>query len=109
MEIVFATTDLQEVCENEKKMKKKFGCIQSLKLKTRLAELRAAKCVGELVTGHPHPLDYKRSGQFSVSLWKGWRLIFESGNNPILRTSDNSVDWHKVTIVNIFSIEDYHD
>ena len=65
--------------------------------------------VGELVAGKPHPLRYKRVGQFSVSISGALRLIFECGNNPIPKTNDESVDWSQVSIVRIISIEDYHE
>jgi hypothetical protein len=37
-------------------------------MKTRLAELRAASNLGELVVGKPHPLKYKRLGEISFGL-----------------------------------------
>ena len=109
MKIEFGTSDLQDLCENEKYMKKKLGNASANKLKIRLADLQAAKKVSELVAGKPHPLRYKRLGQFSVTILGGLRLIFECGNNPIPKTNDDSVDWTQVTIVKILSLEDYHE
>ena len=108
VKIEFATLDLQHICENEKLMKKKFGMCTN-KLKTRIADLMAATNVGELAAGQPHPLKYKRLGQFSVSVSGGLRLIFECGNNPTPRMDNNAIDWKQVTIVRILSIEDYHE
>jgi len=109
VKIEFDTLDLQDLCENEKLMKKKFGNACAKKLQTRIADLQAAANVSELVSGRPHPLKYKRLGQFSISISGSLRLIFKCGNNPIPRTSDEAVDWNQVTIVRILSIEDYHE
>ena len=109
MKIEFDTLDLQDLCENEKLMKKKFGSACANKLKTRIADLQAATNVSELVAGKPHPLKYKRLGQFSVSILGALRLVFECGKHPIPKTNDESVDWNQVTIVKILFIEDYHE
>ena len=109
VKIEFDTLEIRDLCENEKSMKKKFGNACSNKLKARIADLLAAMNVSELVAGRPHPLKYKRSGHFSVSISGALRLIFECGNNPIPRTSDETVNWNQVTIVKILSIEDYHE
>jgi len=109
VKIEFATLDLQDICENDKLMKKKFGNPCAIKLKTRIADLQAATYVSELTSGKPHPLKYKRLGQFSLTVSGGLRLIFECGNNPIPRTDDNAVDWNQVTVVRILCIEDYHE
>lgn len=109
MIIEFDTQDLQNICENEKLMKKTHGTACTSKLKARLADLHAAASVSELTAGRPHPLRYGRQGQYSISLLGGLRLVFVCGNNPIPRTPDDTVDWTKVTIIKIISIEDYHE
>jgi hypothetical protein len=40
VEIEFATLELQNLCETEKMMKKKFGSACAIKLKTRIADIR---------------------------------------------------------------------
>lgn len=109
MEIEFATLELQNLCETEKIMRKKFGNACAIKLKARIADIQAATYVSELVCGKPHPLKYKRLGQFSISISGALRLIFECNNSPIPMTNDSAVDWNKVSSVKIISIEDYHE
>lgn len=109
VKIEFATSDLQKICENDKLMKKKFGKECAIKLKSRMADLQSAEFVSELTAGKPHPLKYKRLGQFSVSVSGALRLIFESGNNPVPRGGGAAVDWNQVTTIRILSIEDYHE
>jgi len=109
MEILFATTKLRELCEQQKKMQKELGHACARKLRTRLADLVAATNVHELIAGHPHPLKGDRAGQFAVSLEGGKRLVFESANDPTPKTQDDAIDWANVTIVRIVFIGDYHD
>lgn len=69
VKIDFDRLDLQDLCENEKLMKKKYGNACANKLKTRIADFQAATNVSELVSGKPHPLKGKRLGQLSVLLF----------------------------------------
>jgi proteic killer suppression protein len=109
MEILFATTKLKELCEQQKKMQKELGNACARKLRTRLKDLAAATSVSELVAGHPHPLKGDRAGQLAVNLDGGVRLVFESANDPTPKTQDDAIDWANVTIVRIVFIGDYHD
>ncbi len=109
MEILFATTKLQELCEQQKKRQKELGAACARKLQNRLHDLMAAMSVNELPAGHPHPLKGDRAGQFAVSLEGGKRLVFEPANDPIPKTQDDAIDWASVTIVRIVFIGDYHD
>ncbi len=109
MEITFAYSKLQKLCEEQNLAQKKLGANCAKKLKTQLAILGAASCVAELVIGHPHPLKGDRAGQFAVSLEGGKRLVFEPNNDPVPLTEDGSIDWSKVTAVCIVFIGDYHD
>ena len=109
MEILFATTKLKELCEQQKKMQKELGNTCARKLRTRLADLASAANVSELAAGHPHPLKGDRAGQFAISLEGGVRLVFEPANDPIPKTQDDAIDWANVTIVRIIFIGDYHD
>jgi toxin HigB-1 len=109
MEITFADTKLQNLCEQPKLAQKKLGANCSKKLTTRLADLAAVSFVTELVAGNPHPLKGDRAGEFAVNLEGGKRLVFQPNNDPISLTKDGSIDWSKVTAVCIVFIGDYHD
>ncbi len=79
------------------------------KLFARLADLKAADYVGELVAGYPHPLKGDRTGQFSVRLEGGKRLVLRPANEPVPLDDNGGVDWKRVTRVCIVFIGDYHD
>ena len=109
MNIECLSPQLRELCASERQAVRELGQSGAKKLFARLADLRAAHHVGELVAGKPHPLKYDRSGQFAVSLEGGKRLVFRSANEPVPLSDDGSVDWKRVTRVCIVFIGDYHD
>lgn len=109
MDIEFSSPELQALCEQQRLMTKKLGDNCSRKLRTRLADLRAAVNVAELTAGRPHPLRHDRAGQFALDLHAGKRLVFEPANNPVPTHEDDSIAWDLVTKVRIVFIGDYHD
>jgi proteic killer suppression protein len=109
MDILFAGDDLRRVCEQEKAAKRELGGPGAKKLQRRLADLRAASNVGELVAGRPHPLEGDREGQFALDLDGARRLAFEAADEPLPVNEAGRVDWPKVKRVRIVFIGDYHD
>ena len=109
MEIGFRDSKLQELCEKQAVAARKLGDPGGRKLRARLAELRAASSVTDLVAGRPHPLTGDRAGQFGVDLAGGLRLVFAVADDPVPVKHDGSIDWSLVTAVRIEFIVDYHD
>ena len=109
MEITFDNQKLQNLCQQPALAQRKLGKSCSKKLQSRLADLMAARTVRELITGDPHPLKGNRSGEFSVKLEGGNRLVFIVANEPVPFNPDGSIDWSSVTRVCIVFIGDYHD
>ena len=109
MELRFKDKKLREICENQAVATRKLGDQRARKLRARLADIEAADKVTDLMAGNPHPLKGDRLGQFAVDLAGGWGLVFDPATDPVLRTSDGSVDWSRVTVVSIKFIGDYHD
>jgi proteic killer suppression protein len=90
-------------------MRKEYGAVISKNLQKRLADLRAASCVTDLVAGRPHALKYDLKEAYAVDLTNMIRLIFRAANSPIPRKPDETVDWKDVTMIEIEKIEDYHE
>ena len=109
MEISFASPKLKALCEKHAEMQKALGGACARKLRSRLADLTAARNVGELTAGRPHPLKGNRAGQFALDLEGGRRLVFEPADDPLPRHEDGAIDWSTVTKVQIVFIGDYHD
>lgn len=109
MEIEFASSSLQKLCEQRRLMDRKLGAVSARKLRTRLDDLRAATTLAEVTAGKPHPLKGEWEGRFALNLHGGIRLVFESINEPVPVNEDGSIAWEKVSKIQIVFIGDYHD
>lgn len=109
LEIAFAEKSLRQLCENETKAQQVLGAAMAEKLKRRLADLRAATCITDLVAGRPRELDGPCPRPFAVDLRDGARIVFSANHNvnPLLKSG--CVDWPKVSRVKILRIEVDHD
>jgi len=109
LDIEIPDDDLRVICEQERAATRALGRPCARRLRTRLADLVAAVNVQELITGRPHPLKGDRSGQFSLDLYGGVRLVFVPANDPLPEQDDGGINWRGVTRVRIVFIGDYHD
>ncbi len=111
MIIYFRTKKLHKVCNDTKLSKKELGLEMARKLQQRLMELKAASCLDDISRLPPqrcHLLTGNRDGQLSVDLKHPYRLFFIPANEPIPKTKDGGLDWHKVTEIEIIEIIDPH-
>jgi proteic killer suppression protein len=109
MELEFANSKLQRLCENAEAAQRQLGPHSARKLRARLADLAAADAVGDLVAGRPHPLKGDRKLEFSVSLHGGYRLVFEPAGAHTPLTAAGAIDWKHVSRVRITEIGDHHE
>lgn len=91
VDIHYASKDLERLCEDEREAKRQLGRPGCRKLRARLADLKAASRVTELVAGRPHELRGDRAGQFALELDRGRRLVLEPASTPIPRKDDGGV------------------
>ena len=77
------------------------------KLRRRLADLRAAKTVKDLVAGRPRELDRFDQQHIGIELCEGYRIVFCVNHNSVPMLKSNRVDWSKVSRVKILRIENY--
>jgi proteic killer suppression protein len=110
IEIAWSDRKLEKACTNEQQALRRWGAAKWPKLRNRLAALLAATTLADMrgVPGNCHQLTGDRAGQFAVSLWGAYRLVFEPDHNPIPRLSDGGVDRSLVTRVLIKEVVDYH-
>lgn len=108
MELAFDKKSLRELCENAEKAKRKFGVRVAEKLKRRLADLRAATSVKDLVAGRPRELEGTKYRHIAIDLCEDYRILFCANHNviPVLESGD--VDWSKVSRIKILRIERDH-
>lgn len=108
MQIAFDKKSLRQICESECKAKSDLGAKVADVLKRRLADLRAATCVNDLVAGRPRTLESARREKMVVEICDGFRLIFcvNHSNIPVLESGE--VDWSRVNRIKILEIGSDH-
>lgn len=105
LEISFADKSLRQLCENGAIAKRKLGIKVAEKLKHRLADLRAASCVKDLMVGRPREVE----GIMIVDLCDDYRIILCANHNLIPLLDSGAIDWTMVNRVKILRIEGNHD
>jgi proteic killer suppression protein len=109
LELAFAKKSLRQVCEREANAKRDLGAKIAEKLRRRLADLRAATCVKDLVAGRPRELKGARHRQIAVDLCEGFGIIFCANHNSVPTLESGGVDWAKVSRIKILRIEAIND
>lgn len=109
MELAFESKWLRALCENEAQAQHELGLGVAEMLKHRIADLRAATSVKDLVAGQPHALDDPSGQKMAISLIDGYRVKFCANHprNPL--AASGTIDWPKVSRIKILAIEVSHD
>ena len=109
MELAFETKPLRRLCEEEIYAINELGPSVSEKLKHRLADLRAASTIGELIAGNPRIVESKNLSQMKVDLCNGYYILFCANhvNNPM--TEIQTIDWSRIKRIKIIRIECNND
>ena len=95
LELAFDTKSLRDLCENEEKARRELGPEVAEKLKHRLADLRAAESVKDLVVGQPREVKSADPGCFLVDLANGCRLTFCANHLKVPKLTSECVDWRR--------------
>lgn len=108
LEIAFATKKLRHLCESEEAARSSLGSGVAEKLKARLADLRAASCVKDLVAGRPRHLAGRRPTSLGINLSDGWRFVICANHNDVPQLKSGAVDWARVNRVKVVDIDKDH-
>jgi proteic killer suppression protein len=105
LELAFESRRLRTICEMEAEAKSELGEAVAEVLKHRVADLRAATSVKELLAGQPRVLDGSEGKHMAVDLADDWRLVFTS--NHINRPKDKAddINWACVTRIRLLRID----
>ena len=108
MELAFDSKPLRTICESEDDATQELGHAVSEILKHRLADLRAATSIADLLVGRPRVLQRAVHQYMAVDLGDDLRLVFCANhpNNPVAKSGQ--VDWLKVSRIKILRIESKH-
>jgi proteic killer suppression protein len=98
------------VCSSDGEGQRRWGADHWQILKRRITTLAAAPRLEDMgmLPGHCHPLHGNREGEFAVSLWGSYRLVFAPNNDPLPLLDDGGLDRLRVTSISIKEVVDYH-
>ena len=101
MELAFESMHLRSICENEANAKDELGAEVAEVLKRRLADLRAARSINDLITGNPRIRNVGHIEHLVVDLRDGSYIILEANHpkNPLTETG--KLDWPKVSRIKV--------
>lgn len=97
MQLAFSTKALRAVCENEERAVRELGGESANALKRRLADLRAAENVRDLIAGNPRPAPRSKE-HLLLDLEDGWALILAANHTTVPRLGSGAVDWSNARV-----------
>jgi proteic killer suppression protein len=107
--IAFSTRAIRSLCECQATAERELGLKPAEKLRERLADIRAASNVTELVAGGPRQIEGAKRPWYAIGLAEGYRMVLCANHNDIPLTNSGRVDWSKVNRVRVHKIEVSHE
>lgn len=109
--IIFKNSKLRKLCTEKKEAVRKLGSNCAKILHQRLDDLHAADSLADFryLPGDCHEYKHRGDDVLTLNLEGGKRLMFRPAEYPIPRLADRvSLDWSKITSVEIIFIGDPH-
>jgi hypothetical protein len=104
--LAFPTEELRTICENQVAGERALGVEIARQLRERLASMREADNVTELLTGRPAEIADGPRRCYEVRLPGGYRVVMCANHKPLPLLGDSGgVDWSRVSRVLIHRIE----
>lgn len=102
MELAFETRELRSQCERQELAEAVFGTTVAKALRTRLADLRAAQTLADLIAGSPRWVD-DHTKTLTVDLTVGYRMLLAVNHPALEKRSPHLSDTmiHRVKILRI--------
>ena len=109
LELAFNSKELRSVCEHEATAKGALGAEIAEALRRRLADLRAATSIADLIVGNPHTVEVGSKNYLVIHLFRSHQIVLEANHpkNPL--TDSGQLDWAKVSRIKITHVGGYND
>lgn len=104
MIIAFQTEKLRRICEDDTVATAQLGALVAGALRERLADVRAASTIDELLVGSPR-LSGAKGELLTLDLGTGARSVWTANHVPARINEDGLVDWTCTTRVQLTKIE----
>ena len=103
MIIAFDTKKLREICEDDAVAVKELGSPAAEALRQRLADLRAAESISDLLVGNPRTSGAENVN-LTIDLTATARTIWSQNQTTPLRTPLGDIDWKRTGRVRLVEI-----
>jgi proteic killer suppression protein len=104
LELAFSKKSLREICESQLRAEQTLGIAVARLLRARLADLREADTVDDLVAGPPKKLDSTPPGRIAIPLGDGMFICFCSNHAATPLKKSGEVNWVRVNRIKIVEI-----
>ena len=103
LELAFATKSLRELCESQLRAERKFGIAIARKLRARLADLRDAESINDVIAGRPELLT-DAPEKMAMNIGEKVCIVFCANHvsNPL--ADAGRVKWSRVNRIKILDI-----
>lgn len=105
MEIAFRTKALRAVCLSGDRMDKQYGAEGAATLKGRLADIRAAECLGDVPLVNLRPCLNCADDTAALEMGVAMKIIFKPNHRKPPTLQDGSTDWNSINRILIQRIE----
>ena len=102
MDLAFEDRDIRRICEDKKTAIEKYGTFVAEVLQNRLADLRAATSLKDILVGEPALLI---DSTFKINLIDWYTIVFTANNRRLSYDSQGNIDWSFITRIKILSID----
>ena len=109
LELAFNSRELRSICEHEPTAKDALGAEIAEALRRRLADLRAATSIADLIVGNPHTVEVGSKNYLVIHLFRRHQIVLEANHpeNPL--TDSGQLDWAKVSRIKVAYVGGYND
>lgn len=104
MIVAFQTEKLRKICEDDEVATEQLGAPVAAALRERIADLRAASRIDDLVVGRPR-LSGHTGELLTLDLGPDARSVWTANHVPLRLNKDEHVDWTRTTRVRLITIE----
>ena len=105
MEIQFSSKEFRDVCEQETVAIGRLGAAAAEVLKNRLADLRAADALHEVLVGSPERGLHGSVDCFRFVLGQGFVLTVVANHAPPRTNRAGNTDWARVRRIRVVALE----
>jgi len=104
LNFAFATKALRELCEDSEALNRAFGDDNAKLLMRRLADLRAAPSVSDILVGVLQEISCDGKPHIAIKLKPDFLITFCSNHKKNSKLPSGGVDWSKVSRIKITQI-----